>query len=148
MSGDARSATLGAMNTIDSQTVRPGEFPQTVRVRSHSFASDVSGATGGQDAAPGPHDFFDTALTTCKAMTAMWFARRHAIPLERVEVHLESDDSQERTGVYRIRVRTELFGPLTDDQRAQVHRAIAACPIHKLMTTSDVQIEVVPAAGS
>lgn len=131
------------MNTIDSQTVRAGEYPQTVRVRSHAFPSDVSVATGSQDAAPGPHDFFDAALTTCKAMTAMWYAKRHAIPLERVEVHLESDDSQERAGVYRMRVRVELFGPMTDEQRAQVHRAIAACPIHKLMTTSDVQIETV-----
>ena len=135
------------MNTIDSQTLRAGEFPSTVRVRGHSFASDVGVATGGPDSAPGPHDFFDTALATCKAMTAMWYARRHGIPLERVESHVESDDSQERAGVYRLRVRVELFGPLTDDQRAQVHRAISACPIHKLMTSSDVQIEVVPPAA-
>jgi putative redox protein len=132
------------MNTIDSQTVRAGEYPQTVRVRSHVFASDVSVPGGGQDTAPGPHDFFDTALATCKALTAMWYAKRHAIPLERVAVHLESDDSQERAGVYRMRVQVDLFGPMTDEQRAQVHRAIAACPIHKLMTTSDVQIEMVP----
>jgi putative redox protein len=135
------------MNTIDSQTLRPGEYPTTVRVRSHSFTSDVAAATGGQDSAPGPHDFFDTALATCKAMTAMWYAKRHGIPLERVESHVESDDSQERAGVYRMRVRVELFGPLTDEQRAQVHRAIAACPIHKLMTTSDVQVEVIPPAA-
>src|SRR5215468_12144287 len=132
------------MTQIDTQTVHPGEFPQTVRVRSHTLPSDVGPAAGGHDAAPGPHDFFDTALATCKAMTAMWYAKRHAIPLERVESHVESDDSQERAGVYRMRVRVELFGPLTDEQRAQVHRAIAGCPIHKLMTTSDVQIEAVP----
>ena len=129
------------MNQIESQTVRAGEFPLTVRVRSHAVASDVAPATGGQDAAPGPHDFFDTALATCKAMTAMWYAKRKGIPLERVETHVESDDSQERAGVYRMRVRIELFGPMSDAQRADVHRAIAACPIHKLMTTSEVQIE-------
>jgi putative redox protein len=136
------------MTTIDSQTLRAGEYPSTVRVRNHSFTSDVGAATGGQDTGPGPHDLFDAALATCKAMTAMWYAKRHGIPLERVESHVESDDSQERAGAYRMRVRVELFGPMTDDQRAQVHRAIAACPIHKLMTTSDVQIEVVaPVAG-
>jgi putative redox protein len=130
------------VNQIDTQTVRAGEFPQTVRVRKHVFTSDVGVATGSVDSAPGPHDFFDTALATCKAMTAMWYARRHGIPLERVEAHVESDDSGERAGVYRMRVRVELFGPMTDEQREQVHRAIAACPIHKLMTTSDVQIEM------
>jgi putative redox protein len=129
------------MNAIDTQTIRAGEFPLTVRVRSHAFTADVTAATGSHDAAPGPHDLFDAALATCKAMTAMWYARRKAIPLERVETHVESDDSQERAGVYRMRVRVELFGPMSDEQRADIHRAIAACPIHKLMTSSDVQIE-------
>jgi hypothetical protein len=32
---------------------------------------------------------------------------------------------------------------MTDEQRASLYRAIAACPIHKLMTTADVQIETV-----
>ena len=129
------------MNTIDAKTVRPGEYPLEIRVRKHTFTADASVAAGGQDAAPGPHDYFDSALAACKAITAMWYAKRHGIPLERVESHVESDDSDERRGVYKLRVRVELFGPLTDDQRAQVQRAIAACPIHKLMTTSDVQIE-------
>jgi putative redox protein len=129
------------MNKIDAQTVTANEFPVSVRVRSHSFTADASIAAGGHDSAPGPHDCFDSALATCKAITAMWFAKKHGIPLERVESHVESDDSQERAGVYRMRVRVELFGPLTADQHAQVQRAIAACPIHKLMTTSDVQIE-------
>jgi putative redox protein len=129
------------MNTIDAQTVRPNEYPVEVRVRKHTFIADASIAAGGEDTAPGPHDYFDTALATCKAITALWYAKRHGIPLERVESHIESDDSQERAGVYKLRVRVELFGPLTDEQRAQVQRAIAACPIHKLMTTTDVQIE-------
>ena len=133
------------MNTIDVQTIRAGEFPHNVRVRSHSFTADASIAGGGQDSAPGPHDYFDAALATCKAITAMWYAKHHNIPLERVETYVESDDSQERAGSYRLRVRVELFGPLTAEQHAQVHRAISACPIHKLMTTSDVQIETVPA---
>ena len=51
-------------------------------VRGHSFTCHVGPASGGEDSAPGPHDYFDAAL--------------------------------------------------------------AACPIHKLMTTADVQIETVP----
>src|SRR5258706_10171186 len=129
------------MTTIDTQTIHAGDSPVTVRVRNHTFTADASLAAGGQDAAPGPHDYFDSALAACKAITAMWYAKRHGIPLERVESHVESDDSHERTGVYKLRVRVDLVGPLTDEQRAQLQRAIAACPIHKLMTTSDVQIE-------
>jgi putative redox protein len=95
----------------------------------------------GQDAAPGPHDLFDSALAACTSITAMWYAKRHGTALERVETHVESDDSQERAGVYRMRVEVQLFGPMSPDQRTELQRAITACPIHKLMTTSDVQIE-------
>lgn len=130
------------MTKIDAETIRTAEYPVTVRVRSHTLTADASLAAGGQDSAPGPHDYFDGALATCKAITAMWYAKQHGIPLERVTSHVESDDSHERAGVYRIRVRVELFGPLTPEQHAQIQRAIAACPIHKLMTTSDVQIEI------
>jgi len=130
------------MNTIDAKTVRAGEYPHEVRVRKHAFTADASTAAGGQDSAPGPHDYFDSALATCKAITAMWYAKRQGIPLERVETHVESDSTDERKGVYKMRVRVELFGPLSDEQKAQVQRAIAACPIHKLMTTSDVEIDI------
>lgn len=128
-------------NTIDGQTERPGEYPIVLNVRTHTFRADAGLATGGADAAPGAHDYFDAALATCKAHTAMWYAKRHAIPLERVESHVERDDSEERRGKYRLRVRVVLHGPMTDKQRAELHRAVAACPIHKLMTTSEVEIE-------
>jgi putative redox protein len=129
------------MTTVDSRTARPGEYPQTVTIRAHTLGADVMPESGGSDSAPGPHDYFDAALATCKALTATWYARRHAIPLERVESHVERDDSRERAGVYRLRVRVAFHGPMTDDQRQALSRAVAACPIHKLMTTSEVEIE-------
>jgi len=131
------------MNAVDTSTIRAGEFPQTVRVRNHVLTADEGPANGGQDSGPSPHDLFDAALATCKAMTAMWYARRRGYPLERVETHVDSDSSAERSGVYRLRVHVELLGPLSDDQRADIQRAIGACPIHKLMTTSDVEIETI-----
>jgi putative redox protein len=129
------------MNTVDSETVRANEYPQVVRVRAHTLAADVGPDLGGSDSALGPHDYFDAALATCKALTATWYAKRHAIPLERVETHVERDDSRERAGVYRLRVRVTFHGPLSDEQRAALDRAVAACPIHKLMTKTEVEIE-------
>ena len=131
------------MNTVDVETVHPNEYPQTVRVRAHTLQADVGPDAGGNDTAPGPHDYFDVALATCKAATAMWYAKRRAIPLERVETHVERDATAERAGVYRLRVQVTFHGPLSDEQRAALERAIAACPIHKLMTTTEVEIETV-----
>src|ERR1700722_7646432 len=101
------------MNTVDCQTEKPSEYPVSLQVRSHAFRGDVAVADGSTDSAPSPHDYFDAALASCKALTAMWFAKRNAIPLERVETHVERDATEERKGV------------------------------HKLMTTSDVQVETV-----
>jgi putative redox protein len=129
------------MTKTDAATRVPNEFPVEVRVRSHTFACDASVEAGGADSAPGPHDLFDSALATCKAITAMWYAKRHAIPLERAVVHVESDATDERTGIYRMHVRVELIGPLSDEQRTQVQAAIARCPIHKLMTTAEIEID-------
>lgn len=130
-------------NTIDCQTEQPGEYPQSLRVRTHGLRADVGPGAGGKDSAPDPHDYFDASLAACKSLTATWYAKRHGIPLERVETHVERDNSQERSGVYKLRVRVAFHGPLTDDQRASLERAVAACPLHKLMTTTEVQIETV-----
>ena len=62
------------MNTIDAKTVRPGEYPLEINVRKHTFTADASVAGGGQDAAPGPHDYFDSALATS---WSEWRSRRH-----------------------------------------------------------------------
>lgn len=129
------------MTTTDCETETPYEYPQRVRVRSHVFRADVGTESGSTDSAPGAHDYFDAALASCKALTATWYAKRNAIPLERVEVHVESDASAERTGRYVLRVRLAFHGPLTDEQRQKLHAAVGKCPIHKLMTTAEVVIE-------
>jgi putative redox protein len=131
---------------IDCSTETPGAFRQVVRVDAHTLHADVGPALGGQASAPGPHDYFDTALATCKALTATWYARQHAIPLDRVEAHVERDDSKERQGIYVLKVRLAFHGALSDEQRRKIYDAVSRCPIHKLMTTADVQIETAPLA--
>ena len=133
------------MTTVVCKTNTPGQFPHTVELRTHTFGADVGPSVGGTDTSPGPHDYFDAALATCKALTAMWYAKQKGIPLERIESRVESDASEERKGVYRLRVRLAFEGPMTDEQRAALHRAVAACPLHKLMTTSTIEIETEPA---
>ena len=135
------------MNIIDCETEQPGGFPQVLRIRAHTLRTDASVASGGEDTAPGAHDYFDAALAACKTVTAMWYAKRKGIPLERVESHVERDDSDERAGTYRLRVRLAFHGPLSEEQRTTLARAVSACPVHKLMTTTDVQIDTVVDPG-
>src|SRR4051812_20463523 len=134
-------------HVIDCETETAGEFAQVLHVRQHVVRSDLMLAGGGRDTAPGPHDYFDAALAACKTLTATWYAKQHGIPLERVESHVERDDSRERQGIYVLKVRLAFHGPLTEEQRTKLYNAVARCPIHKLMTTTEVQIETAPLAA-
>jgi putative redox protein len=130
--------------TVDSQTETPNEFRQIVRVDAHTLHADVSDALGGKNSAPGPHDYFDIALATCKALTATWYARMNGLALERVEATVERDASKEREGIYTLRVTLALFGNLPNGDKRRIAAAVAHCPIHKLMTTATIVIETAP----
>ncbi len=129
---------------IDSETERPNEFPQILHIREHRLKADAEVAAGGHDEGPAPHDLFDAALAACKTLTATWYAKQKNFPLERVEAHVERDNSQERQGTYKLTVRLAYHGPLTPEQRQKLHDVVSRCPIHKLMTTTDVVIETAP----
>lgn len=128
------------MMITECKTETPNDWPLIVTVREHTLRADeIEDST---DSAPGPHDYFDIALASCKALTATWYAKRKNIPLESVETHVERDDSQERAGKYVLRVRLTFHGEkLTEEDRARLTAAAAKCPIHKLMTTTEVVIE-------
>ena len=134
--------------TIRCATETPNTFPVNLEVRTHTFQSDVGPSSGSEDSAPGPHDYFDSALAACKALTATWYARKHQMPLERVETKVERNDAEERRGKYVLKVHLAFHGPLSADQRSRLYNAVAACPVHKLMTTTDVVIETAPLEGS
>ena len=121
----------------------------TVHVRQHSFAVDEPPANGGDDLGPTPHDVYDSALGACKALTMLWYARRRQIPLEDVRVSVERDDSQERSGTYRLKVQLELGGALSDAQRQELLNVAGKCPVHKLMTqvTTEIVTELAPTAA-
>jgi putative redox protein len=129
------------MTTVSCKTIHANEYPLLIHVRAHELRADVGPSSGSSDAAPGAHDYFDISLATCKAHTTMWYAKRKGIPLERIDVVVESDNAEERQGVYKLHVRLTFHGPLDAAQRGELLRAATACPVTKLMTTSDVQIE-------
>lgn len=132
------------METTHAETEQPGDYPQRITVRSHTFRTDLESAAGGADTAPSAHDYFDAALASCKSLTAIWYAKKNGMPLEKVDVHIERDDTEERKGRYVLRVKLAFHGPLSDEQRARLHAAVGKCPVHKLMTTTDVVIETAP----
>lgn len=127
---------------------RARKMKHTVSVRQHSFAIDEPVSNGGEDLGLTPHDVYDTALGACKAMTVLWYAQRKQIPVDDIQVTVDRDDSEERQGIYRLRVTLNLTGALTDAQRAELLNVANKCPVHKLMTqaTTEIHTELAPAA--
>ncbi|MGB4074786.1 OsmC family protein [Pseudomonas sp.] len=113
---------------------------QRISIGPHTLHSDVSVELGGEGSAPEPHDLFDAALGACKALTLALYAKQKGLPLDGLDVRLNRDDSQERQGIYRLNVELSLHGALDDAQRQQLLRIADKCPVHKLMTSSEVQI--------
>ena len=130
--------------TIESKTDQPPAFAQRMHVRAHTLLADVSQELGGSDAGPSPHDYFDASLAACKTLTAHWYAKRSGIALDSVEVRIERDDAQERAGIYKLNVHLTYHGALSDAERHKLHAAVSRCPVHKLMTSSEVVIETAP----
>jgi putative redox protein len=127
------------------KVIRDQSLPmrQIVHVRNHIISADGTLEEGGSDAGPSPHDLYDAAISACKALTIVWFAKRKGYALESVEVTTERDDSEERKGVYRLAATVHLTGDLSPTQREELVAVAQKCPVHKLMTTVTTEITTV-----
>jgi len=135
--------------TIEVRRDRSHKMKHTVHVRHHTFAIDEPAVNGGEDLGVTAHDVYDSALGACKAMTVLWYAQRKQIPVDDIHVSVDRDDSQERQGVYRLRVTLAVTGALTEAQRQELLNVAGKCPVHKLMTqaTTEVTTELAATAA-
>jgi putative redox protein len=112
-----------------------------VRVGPHTFGADATIGEGGEGLGPNPHDLYDAALGACESLTVLWYANRKGIPVENIEVTVARDQSEERTGIYRLDTKLKLGGKLTEAQRQELLSVASKCPVHKLMTSVQTIIE-------
>ncbi len=120
---------------------KPGaKLAQTIHLRDHHLNTDVSAAEGGDDEGPSPHDLYDAALGACKALTVMWFAKKKGIAVDDIHTDVVSDNSQERSGVYKLSTRLVISGSFSDAEFAQLTAVAEKCPVHKLMTSVTTEI--------
>ncbi|GED22434.1 OsmC family protein [Halomonas sabkhae] len=127
--------------SIQLRSERDGKLRQRAMIESfEDLLVDVPEAYGGDGQAPDPHDYFDLSLGACKAITAQMYARRKQWPLEGVEVRIVRDEQDEPRGVYCLEVIMTFLGDLDDAQRERLEEISHKCPIHRLMTTSEVRI--------
>ena len=125
------------------ERVAPDGTVHRVTIRAHEFLTDMAVADGGIDAGPNPHDFYDTALGACKALTMLWYAQRNGIALGDIRVGVERDASREREGVYKLTTRIAIDGDMSPAERDKLIAVAGKCPVHKLMTEVKTEIETI-----
>ena len=125
------------------ERISPDGTAHRMTIRAHELITDMAISEGGQDLGPDPHDFYDSAVAACKALTMVWYAKAKGIPLEDVRVGVERDASEERAGVYRLKTRIAIDGPMSDAERAKLIEVAGKCPVHKLMTEVRTEIETI-----
>lgn len=113
---------------------------QVLQIRGHKLQADAGEDEGGNDSGPSPHDLYDAALASCKAITVMWYARKKGIPIDDVHTVVERDSSQERSGIYKLSTRLRISGALTDAQLVELTNVARKCPVHKLMTSVTTEV--------
>jgi putative redox protein len=118
-----------------------------IHIGDHLISTDATEEEGGSGAGPSPHDLYDAALSACKALTVLWYAKRKGIAVEQIEVRTERDASEERKGVYRLVATLHVSGNLSDDQRQDLLAVADKCPVHKLMTTVRTDVTTVLGQG-
>lgn len=59
------------VNTLNTENYR-----HSVNINHHELFTDLPKDLGGDDSAPSPHDYFDAALASCKALTVRLYAQK------------------------------------------------------------------------
>lgn len=98
---------------------------------------DIDAKPGEAATAPSPHDLLDAALAACTTLTLELYAQRKAMEVRQIDVKVTHSHA---AGAYRMQRSIQVFGPLTDDQRAALLRVAEACPVHKTLV-GDIQID-------
>jgi len=116
-----------------------GKFRQLLQIDQHELIADAR-LDADSDGGPNPHDLYDAALAACKAITLLMYAEQADIPLEDVQITIDRDSSEERSGKYHLQVGLGLKGKLDSNQLDRLEKVAAKCPVHKLMTTVETMI--------
>ena len=117
-------------------------FVQQISAGNHLFKADEPVSFGGSDVAPDPYDYMMASLGACTSMMVGLQARKRRWPLEKISVSLKhsrihAKDCEEcltKDGMIdRIGVAVELIGPLSAEQRSELMKTAATCPIHRAL---------------
>lgn len=98
----------------------------------YSAVADVPREKGGAGNGFGPHELLEAAFATCLTMTVQMYAAKHGLPLTGASCEVRIDRSV--PGAVTLNYNLALDGPLTPEQRRQLHEAASRCPVARTLS--------------
>jgi putative redox protein len=126
------------MRDVDVHTVTGSHLAVDAIAGTHRIRLDEPAETpGGTDTGATPTETLLAALGACEAITLKMYAARKGWPLQDVHVQLNASTID---GVFVVRRRLEVGGPLDDAQRARLHEIANRCPVQRILL-GEVRVE-------
>jgi putative redox protein len=115
-------------------------YEHEIEIRDHRLTVDEPEDHGGTNAGPRPTELLAASLASCTAITIEMYADRKGWDLGQVEVAVDFGEPTP-TGSPRFELRIAIPAELTDEQRKRIVVIAGKCPVHKVLTAQDVEIE-------
>lgn len=108
------------------------KFSNGASVASIAF-SDNTAEKGGRGDGFRPHDLLEAAFACCLNMSARMYADQNSLQLQDVTTTVQLDRSDPENICFRYSV--ELAGNLSENDRAEILKALQTCPVHKTLSS-------------
>jgi putative redox protein len=111
----------------------------------HAWVSDVPKTLGSDDAAPDPHDLYDSALAACTVLTLELYLRRKDWKVDSISCAVDRVSEEKGPDgkiLYKLLRRVSVTGDLLPEERSRLIEIANKCPIHRL-TEGRTEVETV-----
>jgi uncharacterized OsmC-like protein len=118
-----------------------GGFKLHAETRGHKLVSDQPLEKRGEDSGPTPPELFIFSLGACIGVYARFFAERHNISLEGMNIEMEWEKAENPSRIGAIRARIIIPGGVPERFRSPLLKSACSCLIHNTITHS-AEIEI------
>jgi putative redox protein len=128
---------------------RRSGYEHEVEIREHRLIMDEPENRGGTDQGPTPTELLAASLASCTSVTLLMYADRKGWELGQIEVSVDYDTPEPGQSGVALEVKIRIPAELSDEQRERLLVIACKCPVHRILTAQDVEIddslETVPA---
>src|SRR5687768_16098768 len=105
-------------------TIGADHYKTNITLSDHNLVADEPESLGGTDLGPSPGDFLRMSLASCTAITLRMYADRKKFAVEKIQVHVYSDEVEGKT-IFRATI--DIKGTLDDEQIKRMGQIAKMC---------------------